>query len=287
MRARATRQAELEVVSSRSAEVRESVPVTAETAVAALKMQASFRGRSVRQELTNVRTELAVTKVQAIARGHLSRNEVEEARRLEWLSYYMSGGQFDDALELAMSRQEVDGILALQSSKSARAELSQTCFCFGPPRAPSEPHDQPAGEAPEPPSPRPKLAVPRLPPPTTPEPSPMSATMAESPSAAASPATPMAAALSPPALSGGGPEFVRAMREYDWARATALAATEADRQAVADSQVPPRTLGSDGTQSLPPPPHGNPLNAPMPLIPPNESESAPASPEGAWPLACD
>jgi len=98
-------------------------------AVAATKIQAQIRGKTVRNSITprpnseppkpKAKTELsdgateeelvwAATRLQSAVRGHAVRYEQEEVRRVEWMKYYMQPdvAQYDKALELTCTPEE-------------------------------------------------------------------------------------------------------------------------------------------------------------------------------------
>ena len=54
-------------------------------------------------------------RVQAIARGHLKRDALQESRRLEWYEYYSSNGDYNKAMELAVTQEEIEATEALRS----------------------------------------------------------------------------------------------------------------------------------------------------------------------------
>jgi len=99
---------------------------SAAQAVAATKIQAQIRGKTVRKSITprgepklsngaeagdyTNEEELAraATRVQSAVRGHSVRYEQEELRRVEWMKYYMKPdvAEYDKALELTCTPEE-------------------------------------------------------------------------------------------------------------------------------------------------------------------------------------
>jgi len=59
-------------------------------------------------------TDAAAVKVQSVYKGYKTRFQEQERRRTEWLSYYKRTGQFDEALEMSISEEEVDEIEQLR-----------------------------------------------------------------------------------------------------------------------------------------------------------------------------
>lgn len=49
---------------------------------------------------------VAATKMQAMMRGRLARDDIEEEKRLNWLGYYLSQGNFEEAEKLAIGAEE-------------------------------------------------------------------------------------------------------------------------------------------------------------------------------------
>ena len=71
---------------------------------AAVRVQSTFRGRVARtaqEEATK-----AATKMQANFRGLAARDAKQEAARKQWLRYYAAAGEWESALELAVSEDE-------------------------------------------------------------------------------------------------------------------------------------------------------------------------------------
>jgi hypothetical protein len=139
-------------VAEAAAAVRSAVATNASEAdeAAVAKLQASIRGRAARQTVQNGKTEAAAVRVQAIARGHMQRDAQQEARRQEWLQYYVGEKMYDKALELAVDQREIDAIMQLKSQAASRDELSETCWCFGAkgePAAAVSTAERPLGEA--------------------------------------------------------------------------------------------------------------------------------------------
>jgi len=122
---------------------------TAAQAIAATRIQAKIRGKSVRKSVRSARpvgappkpaskvltTELgdgagdagvqldmAAVRLQAAVRGHAVRYEQEEARRLEWLKYYMQPdvAEYDKAMELTCTPEEETAV------EDAKQENSRT-----------------------------------------------------------------------------------------------------------------------------------------------------------------
>ena len=85
--------------------------------------------------------ELAAVRVQAMLRGHISRDAIQEAARVEWMDYYRSHGQYDKAIELAISQTEIDEIQEAKGAASFEASLKDV---WGAPSA----QDKPTSERP-------------------------------------------------------------------------------------------------------------------------------------------
>ena len=92
-----------------------------------------FRGRAARDKSAGIKAERAAVRVQAFARGHASRDAQQEVRRVEWLKFYASDGEYAKAMELAVTQREVDAISAMQSRAAAATERPGWCRCFAPP----------------------------------------------------------------------------------------------------------------------------------------------------------
>ena len=60
----------------------------------------------------------AATKLQSTFRGHATRNEQQEASRVQWMNYYIGVGEWDEALSLAVSPDEEERV------RHARAALT-------------------------------------------------------------------------------------------------------------------------------------------------------------------
>ena len=104
-----------------------------DSAKAITRLQAMARGRVQRGKDEEVKAVAALTKVQARVRGHLARDAQQESRRQEWLQYYAAEGDYDKALELAVSQREIDAVYAMrfQLSEPDGAASQQTCRCLG------------------------------------------------------------------------------------------------------------------------------------------------------------
>ena len=100
------------------------------TDAAAVKLQASFRGRAAREKVETDKVDRAAVKVQSLIRGHISRDAQQEARRQEWLKYYAGEKQYEKALALAVSQREIDAVNALRLESVTKLELEETCWCF-------------------------------------------------------------------------------------------------------------------------------------------------------------
>ena len=147
----------------------------------------------------------AAVKVQAIFRGHQTRDTQEETRRVEWLRYFAAEGQYEKALELAVTKAEVDAIDILKAEAATKES--------------------------------------RAPPPATPlaEPTPTTPQAATAPTSqpevkVAQP-TPPAAASGPAEPPDPADAFKAAIRAYDWEAAEALASSDAERQDIKDSKL--------------------------------------------------
>ena len=91
------------------------------------KVQAVARGRHQRQQAEKAKEAQAAVRVQAMLRGHLARDSQQEERRMEWLRFYASEGQYEQALELAVSQTEVDAVRAMREAQATTVEVSERC----------------------------------------------------------------------------------------------------------------------------------------------------------------
>ena len=75
------------------------------TDAAAVKLQASFRGRAAREKVETDKVDRAAVKVQSLIRGHISRDAQQEAARLQWFNYYLQPevAEWDEAANLAVT----------------------------------------------------------------------------------------------------------------------------------------------------------------------------------------
>ena len=161
--------------------------------------------------------EQAAVRVQALMRGHLTREQQQEERRTEWLQYYAAEGDYENAMDLAVSQREIDSINKLKRNAKSRADLDGTCFskCLGPkPQAEGDDEGMVV------------QARVALPPPTAAKP-----TVGHPPKPAAAPS-----AMPPPPARKDGP-FADAIKARDWALATTLAEGDEDARDVAESQA--------------------------------------------------
>ena len=64
----------------------------------------------------------AAVRVQSLVRGHLQRDALEEGRRLEWYAHYCKVGDYEQALELAVTQQEMDEVRNLAEKAKLSAD---------------------------------------------------------------------------------------------------------------------------------------------------------------------
>ena len=204
-------------------------------AKAAIVIQARLRGSRTRSslgtsprgtvtnpiELATPEVFAAATKVQATFRGHAVRNEQQEASRLEWMAYYMQPevSQWDEALALAVTPEEEQQVAAAKAGIAYEEEKRLKWFQY---YLGTSDFDKAT-----------ELVI-----------SPVEQALVLK---ARSQDVPGLCAC----LSGSNPndaeneraqQFVKAIREYDWDVAAALAVTEEELQDVSDSKVRVSTM---------------------------------------------
>lgn len=198
---------------------------------AALRVQAIQRGKLARERHETAKVEKAATRVQALARGHISRDQQQEERRTEWLKYYASEGQYDKAMELAVSQREVDALNALKRQAAATVDVGGTCFakCFRaspPPDDDDDDDDEVVAVA------TPLAASQRAPPsaaPPVPPPAKLGLPVDAKPAAAAAPSPTSAhghvanGGVEPSKSPSKSGPFAEAIKAHEWARAATLA----------------------------------------------------------------
>ena len=172
-------------------------------------------------ELATPEVLAAATKVQATFRGHAVRNEQQEASRLEWMAYYMQPevSQWDEALALAVTPEEEQQVAAAKAGIAYEEEKRLKWFQY---YLGTSDFDKAT-----------ELVI-----------SPVEQALVLK---ARSQDVPGLCAC----LSGSNPndteneraqQFVKAIREYDWDVAAALAVTEEELQDVSDSKVRVSTM---------------------------------------------
>mmetsp|Transcript_16410 Transcript_16410/g.34812 ORF Transcript_16410/g.34812 Transcript_16410/m.34812 type:complete len:734 (-) Transcript_16410:841-3042(-) len=67
--------------------------------------------------------DLAATKVQSIIRGRKTREEMQEASRLEWYNFYLKSGDFAKAMEMAVSPDEEAQVKLYQEMANPKEDL--------------------------------------------------------------------------------------------------------------------------------------------------------------------
>jgi len=101
--------------------------LTPEAEQAIAKLQARLRGRGVRAANKERKLEGAAVSVQKIYRGYSHRLVEEERRRLALLGESVDAGDYDDAIELAMSKEERDTVLSVKAARE-QAQLRASFF---------------------------------------------------------------------------------------------------------------------------------------------------------------
>jgi len=84
---------------------------------AAVKVQARIRGATVRKQAETASMEKAAVKVQKTFRGHTERDVQEEKRRVTWLKWHVDQAEYEQAAELAISKEERDMIDGAKKAK--------------------------------------------------------------------------------------------------------------------------------------------------------------------------
>ena len=110
-------------------------------AKAAVIIQAHIRGKAVRSASKPTKpiviheppeVVLAATKLQSTFRGHATRNEQQEASRLQWMGYYMQPevAEWEEALKLAVTQEEEEQIAAAKAGIAYEEEKRTKWFHY-------------------------------------------------------------------------------------------------------------------------------------------------------------